>query len=132
MTTQPDHGLPWRTSRYSNGGDNCVQWAPSPHGIVLRDSKDPDGPTITLDRDQWTQLLADALTEGCADTGAVRISTEQRWRTYGGVPKLTVWHLHCPTTGDSLHFTAGERDAFLREARDGDLHLDTDQVLATR
>jgi Domain of unknown function (DUF397) len=129
MATQLDHVLPWRKSRYSNGGDNCVEWVPGPHGIMLRDSKDPDGPTITLGRDQWARFLADVLSGRCAGTGAVRISTEECWRTYGGVPKLTVWHLYCRSTGGSLHFTAGERDAFLGEARDGE--LDMDRALAT-
>jgi hypothetical protein len=33
--------LTWRTSRYSNGGDNCVQWAPHPGAMIVRDSKIP-------------------------------------------------------------------------------------------
>jgi hypothetical protein len=123
--------LVWRTSRYSNGGDNCVQWAPHPGGMIVRDSKDPDGPTITIAQEQWPVFLADALTGHATDTAAVAISTGTDRRTYRGVATLTVWHLHCRATDVTLHFTAGERDAFLAEIRDSVPALDADRALAT-
>lgn len=129
MTTtlpRPELVLAWRTSRYSNGGDNCVQWAPHPDGMIVRDSKDPAGPTITIDARQWPLFLADALTGQATDTAAVAISTGTDRRTYRGVATLTVWHLHCRATGVTLHFTAGERDAFLDEVRDAALMLGAD------
>jgi hypothetical protein len=45
----------WVKSSYSNGqGGNCVECAASLHGIVaVRDSKDPDGPKLTLTPAQW-------------------------------------------------------------------------------
>lgn len=40
----------WRKSSYSNGnGGHCVQVALNlPGAVVVRDSKDPDGPTLAF------------------------------------------------------------------------------------
>lgn len=52
--------LLWRKSSYtgSNGG-NCVELADRDRSIVVRDSKDPDGPRLTVERRVWAALLAD-------------------------------------------------------------------------
>lgn len=137
MTTalsRPELLLVWRTSRYSNGGDNCVQWAPHPDGMIVRDSKDPAGPTITISCEQWPAFLADAVSSvvaGDVVASGVAISTGAQRRTYGGAVRLTVWHLRCLATGVTLHFTAGERDAFLAEVREAGPALGTGLVLAS-
>jgi hypothetical protein len=49
----------WRKSTRSgsNGGD-CVEIADNlPAVVVVRDSKDPDGPVLTFDRDQWRAFI---------------------------------------------------------------------------
>jgi hypothetical protein len=40
----------WRKSSYSGGGDgnNCVEIAPTPTHISIRDSKDPAAGTLTV------------------------------------------------------------------------------------
>lgn len=51
--------LPWRTSSYSGGGGGaCVEVAPvAGGGVVVRHSKDPDGPAITYSAAEWTAFL---------------------------------------------------------------------------
>jgi len=51
--------LTWRKASYSgtNGG-GCVEVATSMPGIVaVRDSKDPDGPVLTVSPDDWARFL---------------------------------------------------------------------------
>ncbi|MBV9143189.1 MAG: DUF397 domain-containing protein [Pseudonocardiales bacterium] len=74
---------PWRKSRYSNGGDNCVEVATWRGGIILRDSKDPGGPAITVDREQWHLFLVEFLARHTA--AAVRSA-----RGSGGI-RSTLW-----------------------------------------
>ncbi|MGH3889761.1 MAG: DUF397 domain-containing protein [Pseudonocardiaceae bacterium] len=46
----------WRTSTYSvNHG--CVQVAPAPQGVLVRDSKNPDGPALAIPATAWRVLL---------------------------------------------------------------------------
>jgi len=50
----------WRKSSYSNGvGGNCVEVAELPtRGCALRDSKNPDGGVILVDRQAWWAFVA--------------------------------------------------------------------------
>jgi len=54
----------WRKSSYSNGsGGSCVEIAvlvsdPNEHGIAVRDSKDPYGPTLMFTARQWRAFAA--------------------------------------------------------------------------
>jgi hypothetical protein len=43
----------WRTSTYSNNGGNCVQVANSRPAVLVRDSKNPDGPQLSFAADNW-------------------------------------------------------------------------------
>jgi hypothetical protein len=49
----------WRKSSYSgNGGGDCVEVATNLPGIVaIRDSKNPDGPVLTVSRDEWASFI---------------------------------------------------------------------------
>ncbi|MBC3989108.1 DUF397 domain-containing protein [Streptomyces sp. AC563] len=53
----------WIKSSYSqsNGGE-CIEWAPAHaarSGVVpVRDSKDPQGPTLTFDPAAWNAFVA--------------------------------------------------------------------------
>jgi Domain of unknown function (DUF397) len=38
----------WRTSSYSVGEGNCVQVAPAPDRVLVRDSKNPEGPALAV------------------------------------------------------------------------------------
>lgn len=48
----------WRKSSYSQpAGDDCVEVAELLGSCALRDSKDPDGPRLTLPPRVWAALL---------------------------------------------------------------------------
>ncbi|MFA1545795.1 DUF397 domain-containing protein [Actinomadura chokoriensis] len=49
--------IEWRRSTYSAQGANCVEVASSEETRAVRDSKDPDGPLLTLSRTAWAGLL---------------------------------------------------------------------------
>lgn len=49
----------WRKSSRSNAqGGDCVELAALPSGIGIRDSKNPTGPILSVDRAQLGQLVA--------------------------------------------------------------------------
>nr|WP_107906821.1 DUF397 domain-containing protein [Streptomyces chartreusis] len=51
-------GIQWRKSSYSSDqGGECVEIAETYTGIALRDSKNPAGPTLTLDPTAFTAFL---------------------------------------------------------------------------
>jgi hypothetical protein len=43
----------WRKSTHSSGSGQCVEVARLPEAIAVRDSKDPDGPVLTLTPQAW-------------------------------------------------------------------------------
>ncbi|QEV21074.1 DUF397 domain-containing protein [Streptomyces alboniger] len=50
--------LAWRKSSYSGGsGDDCVEIAPCPGAIHVRDSKDPEGPQLSLEPRAWAEFV---------------------------------------------------------------------------
>lgn len=51
----------WRTASHSSiNGGNCVEVARNLPGIVaVRDSKDPDGPVLTIESAGWQSFIAD-------------------------------------------------------------------------
>ena len=56
-----DHGdcvqVGWRTSSYSTNEGACVQVATVPDRVLVRDSKDPDGPALTVPTPAWRAFL---------------------------------------------------------------------------
>lgn len=49
----------WRKSSHSSDqGGNCVEIAAHPRAVHIRDSKDPDGPALTVSPDAWTRFVA--------------------------------------------------------------------------
>jgi hypothetical protein len=46
--TLPQDPLIWRTSRYSNAGNECIEVARTRDGLAVRDSKNPGGPRLAL------------------------------------------------------------------------------------
>jgi hypothetical protein len=51
----------WRASSYSGGNGACVEVAPAPDRVLVRDSKDPDGPALALPRHAWRAFLTTLL-----------------------------------------------------------------------
>ena len=51
--------LTWRKASYSgSNGGGCVEVARTPGtAIAVRDSKDPDGPTLAFTTDDWRAFL---------------------------------------------------------------------------
>lgn len=60
MTAREPDGALWRKSSYSSSGD-CVEVAPVPGGVLVRDSKNPDGPVLAVAATGW-QAFRHAVT----------------------------------------------------------------------
>ncbi|ANZ17344.1 DUF397 domain-containing protein [Streptomyces noursei] len=65
MTTEP---LNWIKSSYSgSNGGSCIEWAPKHAAatgeVWVRDSKNPDGPHLTLTADAFAGLVAFAKSQ---------------------------------------------------------------------
>lgn len=49
----------WRVSSYSgSGGGQCTQVACVPGAVLVRDSKDPDGPRLAFGPRAWQEFAA--------------------------------------------------------------------------
>ncbi|MDF9815859.1 DUF397 domain-containing protein [Streptomyces sp. SPB162] len=49
----------WRKSTHSGSeGGNCIEIAAHPQAVHIRDSKDPDGPALTVSPAAWTRFVA--------------------------------------------------------------------------
>jgi hypothetical protein len=55
MTHQPDPSG-WRKSSHSGSGNNCLEIAPHPTTITIRDSTNPHGPTLAITPHAWAEL----------------------------------------------------------------------------
>jgi Domain of unknown function (DUF397) len=58
MTNEREATLRWRKSSYSGSGNNCVQVSASDPGVAVRDSKDPNGPTLVFSPQHWRTFVA--------------------------------------------------------------------------
>ncbi|MGH3929376.1 MAG: DUF397 domain-containing protein [Pseudonocardiaceae bacterium] len=47
----------WRASSYSVVNGDCVQVAPAPDHVLVRDSKNPTGPALTVPPTAWRTFL---------------------------------------------------------------------------
>ena len=48
----------WRKSSYSSGeGGACIEIAAHPQAIHIRDSKDPEGPALTVSPAAWADFV---------------------------------------------------------------------------
>ncbi|MDA8369058.1 MAG: DUF397 domain-containing protein [Nocardiopsaceae bacterium] len=52
------HTLTWRRSSYSGAhGENCVECAPLPASMAIRDSKHPEAGHLTVLGGEWAAFL---------------------------------------------------------------------------
>ena len=64
ISDNPAHHLdlsfgPWRKSSFSNpNGNQCVEVAVSTNAVALRDSKNPNGPTLVFNQAEWSAFVA--------------------------------------------------------------------------
>jgi hypothetical protein len=50
--------LRWRKSSYSGNGGNCVEVGTGlPGKVAVRDSKNPEGPKLTVSSDAWSVFV---------------------------------------------------------------------------
>ncbi|MFE6691913.1 DUF397 domain-containing protein [Streptomyces sp. NPDC057743] len=52
-----------KSSHSSDEGGNCLEVAASPTTIHIRDSKNPDGPMLTLPAAAWGAFITDVTTD---------------------------------------------------------------------
>lgn len=59
---QPASELSWFKSSYSGGNaTECVETAFVPAGVLVRDSKVPDGPLVAVSAKAWCRFVAASL-----------------------------------------------------------------------
>jgi hypothetical protein len=52
-----DTDLKWRKASYSsNGGGNCVEVGEARRGVLVRDTKDQEGPTLAFSPAAWRRF----------------------------------------------------------------------------
>ncbi|MFG3296397.1 DUF397 domain-containing protein [Streptomyces sp. NPDC048179] len=56
--------LTWHKSTYSEQGSACIEIAPTPTTIHIRDSKIPSGPHLTLQPTAWADFVSYAAKAG--------------------------------------------------------------------
>ena len=66
MTNPSSSPMDWRKATASQGSQGCVELAPLPGLVAVRDSKDPEGPMLVFERAQW-RLLAERVGRGELD-----------------------------------------------------------------
>ncbi len=58
MTTMNLSRAAWRKSTRSGQNGNCVEVAAAGPAVAVRDSTDPDGPTLVLSINDWRRFAA--------------------------------------------------------------------------
>jgi hypothetical protein len=53
----------WRKSIYRSSSSNCTEVAVAPGAVLVRDSKNPDGPRLAFGPDTW-RAFADRVKTG--------------------------------------------------------------------
>ncbi|MFJ4961561.1 DUF397 domain-containing protein [Streptomyces sp. NPDC088729] len=63
MTTETADAPHWIKSSHSGAeGGDCLEVAAQPGAVLVRDSKNPSGPVLSLTPDGWAAFVADAAT----------------------------------------------------------------------
>ncbi|MER7754114.1 DUF397 domain-containing protein [Kitasatospora sp. NPDC097643] len=49
----------WQKSSYSGGeGGDCIECGQLAHAVLVRDSKDPNGPVLTFSSESWKAFIS--------------------------------------------------------------------------
>ena len=59
MSTPDRTGVIWRTSSYTGSSGNCVEVALATGTVLVRDTKDREGPVLAIPSTAWRAFLAD-------------------------------------------------------------------------
>ncbi|GGL12278.1 hypothetical protein Sme01_68900 [Sphaerisporangium melleum] len=57
MTERDLSDVAWRKSTYSQQNGNCLETAYVGTSVVLRDSKDSEGPKLFVSKDDWRAFI---------------------------------------------------------------------------
>jgi uncharacterized protein DUF397 len=57
MIRSRSRAIAWRKSTFSAGDGDCVEVAPASDAMLVRDSKNPQGPQLALPEIGWRGLL---------------------------------------------------------------------------
>jgi hypothetical protein len=52
-------GVAWHKASHSNGTGNCVEVGTAPRAILVRDTTNRSGATLTVSAETWRALLAE-------------------------------------------------------------------------
>ncbi len=106
----------WTKSSYSSTGATCVQVRVPRVGVVeVGDTKDPDGPTLTIPNADWEHFLTQ-VTHGTTDFGSLRAE----FLPDGG---FNLTDMNTPNS-PILVYTKAEWDAFKLGVDAGELRSD--------
>ena len=112
----------WRTSSFTSNGSACVEVAPGPRAVRVRDTKDRGlGPILLLDHAAWAQLRAAAVAGPAGAVGGLSIVHEARRTEHAGRTVTTAWHVSCG--GRVVHYTESEWAAFAAGVRAGEFEF---------
>ena len=59
MSSPDRNGVVWRTSSYTGGSGDCVEVAAAAGAVLVRDTKDREGPVLAVPATAWHAFLAD-------------------------------------------------------------------------
>lgn len=111
--------LVWRTSTYTGNGQSCVEVAPGPRAVLVRDTKDGGtGPILLFDDAGWARFCDAALAGRTGPVSGVTITRRAERTSHCGAESVTTWHV--TGSGRALHFTESEWTAFGAGVRDGE------------
>lgn len=78
----------WRKARRSMGAGDCIEISPVVGGILVRDSKNPDGTVLRYQEIAWRSFLS-AAKQGRLDTLRLLFYVHQQ----GARRRTVVWYL---------------------------------------